>query len=501
MNKQLDIGIIGLAVMGRSLALNLADHGFKVGGFNRNHTVTEQVSRQYPHANLTYFATLPEMVAQLQKPRKIFLMIKAGTPVDQMLAQLVPLLEQGDIVLDGGNSYFEDTRRREAELAKQGLHFVGVGISGGEAGARRGPSIMPGGNPEAYAQVQPLLEAIAAKAEGEPCCTYLGPEGAGHYVKMVHNGIEYADMQLLAEAYLLLEHAGLHDRREMAQLLSEWNRGELQSFLLGITAQILQEPDDLAPGLLLDKIVDSAAQKGTGRWAGIESLRQGVNLSTIVAAGNARIMSNELERRATAHQMVAGPEKRDSAQLAAPARDVKAATTATKATAGLTGQSPAAKAAFAEQVRQALYAGKIIAYAQGFNLLRHASQKFNWQLPLGRIAAIFRAGCIIQAAFLNDITAAYTKNPALENLVLDEFFLTKLNAYQQSLRQAATAGILGGIPVPVLTSAVTYLDQFRAEETGASLIQAQRDYFGAHTFKRTDQAGDFHHAWEQKLKI
>ena len=240
MNKQLDIGIIGLAVMGRSLALNLADHGFKVGGFNRNHTVTEQVSRQYPHANLTYFATLPEMVAQLQKPRKIFLMIKAGTPVDQMLAQLVPLLEQGDIVLDGGNSYFEDTRRREAELAKQGLHFVGVGISGGEAGARRGPSIMPGGNPEAYAQVQPLLEAIAAKAEGEPCCTYLGPEGAGHYVKMVHNGIEYADMQLLAEAYLLLEHAGLHDRHEMAQLFSEWNRGELQSFLLGITAQILQ---------------------------------------------------------------------------------------------------------------------------------------------------------------------------------------------------------------------------------------------------------------------
>jgi 6-phosphogluconate dehydrogenase len=499
MNKQLDIGIVGLAVMGRSLALNLADHGFQVGGFNRNHAVTEQVAREHPHANLTYFAALPEMVAQLKRPRKIFLMIKAGAPVDQMLAQLVPLLEKGDIVLDGGNSYFEATRRREAELAKQGLYFVGVGISGGEAGARRGPSIMPGGSPEAYAQVQPLLEAIAAKAEGEPCCTYLGPEGAGHYVKMVHNGIEYADMQLIAEAYLLLEQAGLHDRHEMAQLFGDWNRGELQSFLLGTTAQILQEPDDLAPGLLLDKIVDSAAQKGTGRWAGIESLRQGVNLSTIVAAGNARLMSNELERRATAHTIVAGPEKITGAQLVASAQ------AATKATASFTDRlaaaSPAAKAAFAEQVRQALYAGKIIAYAQGFNLLRHASQKFNWQLPLGKIAAIFRAGCIIQAAFLNDITAAYTKNPQLENLLLDEFFLTKLNAYQQSLRQAATAGFLGGVPVPVLANAVTYLDQFRAAETGASLIQAQRDYFGAHTFKRTDQAGDFHHAWEQKLKI
>ena len=499
MKKQLDIGIVGLAVMGRSLALNLADHGFKVGGFNRNHVVTEQVAREHPHANLTYFATLPQLVAQLKRPRKIFLMIKAGAPVDQMLAQVTPLLEKGDIVLDGGNSYFEDTRRRGAELHQQGLNFVGVGISGGQAGARRGPSIMPGGNQEAYAQVQPLLEAIAAKAEGEPCCTYLGPEGAGHYVKMVHNGIEYADMQLIAEAYLLLEHAGLHDRQEMAQLFSDWNRGELQSFLLGITAQILQEPDDLAPGLLLDKILDSAAQKGTGRWAGIESLRQGVNLSTIVAAGNARLMSNELKRRVTAHKLVAGPVKITGAQLVASAQ------AATQATASFTDQlaaaSPAAKAAFAEQVRQALYAGKVIAYAQGFNLLRHASQKFKWQLPLGRIAAIFRAGCIIQAAFLNNIMAAYTKNPQLENLLLDAFFLTKVNAYQQSLRQAATAGILGGVPVPVLANAVTYLDQFRAEETGASLIQAQRDYFGAHTFKRTDQTGDFHHAWEQKLKI
>ena len=466
--KLCDIGIIGLSVMGRSLALNMADHGFQVAGYNRSRTVTEQVVQQHPHDNLHPYYDLQEFVSALQRPRRIMLMIKAGAPVDGVIDQLIPLLEPGDIILDGGNSFFEDTRRRSARLAEQGLIYFGVGISGGEEGARRGPSIMPGGDPEAYAAIRPILEAVAATAEGAPCCTYIGPDGAGHYGKMVHNGIEYADMQLIAESYLLLKYVGGFSNTELADLFSSWNQGELKSFLIGITADIFRESDDLADGDLLDRIVDSAAQKGTGRWTSIESLKQGVEVSMITAAAGARVMSNDLALRRQAAGLL-------------PAQTVSV--------------SAEDRAALAEQVRQALYAAKIVAYAQGFALMRDASEQYQWSLDLGSIASIFRAGCIIQADFLNDITVAFRKDPALPNLMLNPFFRDQLAGHVRSLRTAASLGIANGLPLPAMTSAISYYDAFRAQHVGANLIQAQRDCFGAHTYERTDRPGHFHHEW------
>nr|WP_308505465.1 NADP-dependent phosphogluconate dehydrogenase [uncultured Agathobaculum sp.] len=467
--KQYDIGIIGLSVMGRSLALNMADHGIRVAGYNRSRAVTEEVVRQHPHENLTPFYSLDELVVALTRPRRIMLMIQAGAPVDAVIRQLEPLLEQGDIILDGGNSFFEDTRRRSAALAEKGIQYFGVGISGGEEGARHGPSIMPGGDKNAYPLIQPILEAIAATAEGTPCCTYIGPDGAGHYVKMVHNGIEYADMQLIAESYLLLKYIGGFSNDALAELFSEWNKGELKSFLIGITADIFREADDLADGSLVDHILDSAAQKGTGRWTSIESLRQGVDISTITAAAGARVMSNALEIRKQARDLIEPPAL----------------------------QRIPDRAAFAEQVRQALYTAKIIAYAQGFSLMRDASERYGWALDLGSIAAIFRAGCIIQADFLNDITAAFRRDPALSSLLLDEFFRSRLAAGHNSLRACAAAGLQSGLPLPAMTNALSYLDQFRGQHVGANLIQAQRDLFGAHTYERTDRPGVFHHEWRR----
>ena len=467
--KQYDIGIVGLSVMGRSLALNMADHGFRVAGYNRSRAVTEEVVRQHPHENLTPFYSLDELVAALTRPRRIMLMIQAGAPVDVVIRQLEPLLEQGDIILDGGNSFFEDTRRRSAALAEKGIQYFGVGISGGEEGARHGPSIMPGGDKNAYPLIQPILEAVAATAEGTPCCTYIGPDGAGHYVKMVHNGIEYADMQLIAESYLLLKYIGGFSNDALAGLFSEWNKGELKSFLIGITADIFREADDLADGSLVDHILDSAAQKGTGRWTSIESLRQGVDISTITAAAGARVMSNALEIRKQARDLIEPPAL----------------------------QRIPDRAAFAKQVRQALYTAKIIAYAQGFSLMRDASERYGWALDLGAIAAIFRAGCIIQADFLNDITAAFRRDPALSSLLLDEFFRSRLAAGHNSLRACAAAGLQSGLPLPAMTNALSYLDQFRGQHVGANLIQAQRDLFGAHTYERTDRPGVFHHEWRR----
>ena len=439
-----DIGMIGLSVMGRSLALNMADHGFRVAGYNRSRAVTDEVVREHPHENFTPFYTLEDLVASLSRPRRVMLMIQAGDAVDAVLSQLIPLLAPGDIVLDGGNSFFEDTRRRHALLAGHGLQYFGVGVSGGEEGARHGPSIMPGGDKGVYASIQPILGAISAKAEGAPCCTYIGPDGAGHYVKMVHNGIEYADMQLIAESYLLLKYIGGYDNAALAGLFREWDQGELQSYLIGITADIFREPDDLAPGELVDRIVDSAAQKGTGRWTSIESLKQGVDVSMITAAAGARVLSNQLERREKASQAIPGP-------AIVPAADPKA---------------------FAAQVREGLYAAKIVAYAQGFSLLRDASARYGWDLDLGGIASIFRAGCIIQAAFLNDITAAFSRDPALESLLFDGFFREKIVRGQDSLRAAAAAGIAAGLPLPAMTNALSYL--------------------------RTDREGVFHHEWGAK---
>lgn len=467
MKKLLDIGLIGLSVMGRSLALNMADHGFLVGGYNRSPEVTKKVMEEHPHQNLTAFYSLKELTDSLKRPRKIMLMIQAGDPVDSVIQQLIPLLEEGDMILDGGNSFFEDTNRRSAMLAARGLHYLGVGISGGEEGARFGPSIMPGGNSEAYEEVRPIFEAIAAKADGQPCCAYIGPNGAGHYVKMVHNGIEYADMQLIAESYLLLKHTGGFTNRELAEIFHVWNKGELKSYLISITASIFQEHDEMAAGDLIDHILDSAKQKGTGRWASIESLKQGVDISMITSACNARVMSNDLARREKAFSLIPSPG------------------------AG----KPEDRQAFAETVRQALYAGKIIAYAQGFSLMQDASDRYGWSLDLGKIAAIFRAGCIIQAEFLNNITNAFEDNKELESLIFDSFFLSRIRKYQKSLRKTAIAGIESGLPVPVFANAVSYLDSFRARTSGANLIQAQRDFFGAHTFERTDKEGTFHHEW------
>ncbi len=470
MKNLFDIGLIGLSVMGRSLALNMADHGFKTAVYNRSPEVTDQVMKEHPHENIAAFYNLAELVYSLKRPRKIFLMIQAGKPVDTVTDQLLPLLEEGDIIMDGGNSNFEDTNRRFARLEDLGIRYLGVGVSGGEEGARRGPSIMPGGSRDAYAEVSPILEAIAAKAMGEPCCTYIGPAGAGHYVKMVHNGIEYADMQLIAEAYLLLKYAGEFTNEELAQTFEEWNKGELQSYLIEITADIFREKDDLAQGDLIDHILDSARQKGTGRWASIESLHQGVDISMITAACNARVMSNQLKQRETAASKIHEPAHENTVTD---------------------------KKEFAETVRNALYAGKIIAYAQGFSLMRDASVQFNWNLDLGKIASIFRAGCIIQAAFLNDITEACTRNPELDNLILDEFFLDNINENQDSLRQVVSTAVLSGLPVPAFANAVSYLDEFSSAASGANLIQAQRDCFGAHTFERTDREGTFHHEWRK----
>lgn len=465
--RRTEIGVIGLAVMGRSLALNMADHGFKVGGYNRSREVTDELLREHPHENFVPFYDMKELVGSQERPRKFMIMVKAGKPVDMVIEQLLPLLDEGDMILDGGNSFFEDTRRREKNLREKGILYFGTGVSGGEKGARFGPSIMPGGDKEAYGHIAPILEAIAAKAQGEPCCAYMGPDGAGHYVKMVHNGIEYADMQLIAEAYLLLKYAGGFTNEELADTFAEWNEGELKSYLIEITAGIFREKDDFTDKELVDYILDSAGQKGTGRWTSLESLKQGVNVSMITAACNARIMSNRIEERKTARDLFDSPKPKPAPE----------------------------KTAFKKQVREGLYTAKIAAYAQGFELLSHASGEYGWDLDYGRIASIFRAGCIIQAQFLDDITRAFEKNGALKNLMMDSFFMEGVNRGQRSLRDIMCMGIQKGIPLPAMSQAVAYIDAFRGMPVGANLIQAQRDCFGAHTYERTDRGGIFHHDW------
>lgn len=462
-----DIGVVGMAVMGSNLALNMADHGFAVSVYNYTPDLTEKFVTERPHDNIKGYYDLKEFIGSLKKPRKIMLMIMAGAPVDSMIEQLIPILDAGDIIIDGGNSYFGDTRRRCERCSEAGIHFYGMGISGGENGARRGPSIMPGGNKDTYPEIQPVYEAIAAKAaDGKPCCTYIGEDGAGHYVKMVHNGIEYADMQLISEAYLLLKYVGGYDNAEISEIFHQWNQGELKSFLIGIAADIFAE-DDEAGGQVVDYIVDAAGQKGTGRWTSIESMKQGVDISMITAACNARVMSNQPGRK-VAQEVIHKP--------------------------ALTKQEGEA---FIEAVRQSLYTAKIVAYAQGFSLYRSASETYGWNLDYGSIASIFRAGCIIQAEFLNKITEAYEKNPNLENLMFDEFFLDKINANQASLRKIVCLAVSEGIPVPAYANAMEYIDAYSSPRVGANLIQALRDYFGAHTFKRVDKEGTFHHQWKE----
>ncbi|HEJ2442964.1 NADP-dependent phosphogluconate dehydrogenase [Burkholderia multivorans] len=469
MGKQA-IGVIGLAVMGRNLALNIESRGYAVSVYNRSREKTDELIAEFPGRNLVPTYTLEEFVASLETPRRILMMVKAGEATDATIASLKPLLEKGDVLIDGGNTHFTDTIRRNQELAQSGLHFIGTGVSGGEEGALRGPSIMPGGQRDAYDLVEPILKQIAAKApsDGEPCVAYMGPDGAGHYVKMVHNGIEYGDMQLIAESYAVLKHVAGLTNDELGAVYTEWNQGELDSYLIEITSKIFGKKDDETGQHLVDVILDRAAQKGTGKWTSQNALDLGVPLPLITESVFARVLSSLKTERVAASKILSGP-----------------------AAAPFDGD----RAAFIEAVRRALYLSKVISYAQGFAQLRTASEEYGWNLDLGTIAKIFRAGCIIRARFLQKITDAYAKDPALANLLLDPYFRGIAEQYQASLREVVVAAVNAGVPVPAFASAVAYFDSYRSERLPANLVQAQRDFFGAHTFERTDKPGSFHANW------
>lgn len=467
MSKQ-QIGVIGLAVMGKNLALNIESRGFTVSVYNRSPEKTKELLAEHPDKKLVGTYSMEEFVQSLEVPRKILIMVKAGEPTDAMINQLVPLLDKGDILIDGGNAYFPDTQRRNKELEEHGIRFIGAGVSGGEEGALKGPAIMPGGQEDAYRLVEPILTAISAKVNGDPCCTYIGPDGAGHYVKMVHNGIEYGDMQLICEAYHLLKDVLGLNTDEFHEIFSEWNKGELDSYLIEITADIFgkRDPDTGLP--MVDVILDSAGQKGTGKWTSQSALDLGVPLSIITESVFARFISAMKEERVAASKVLKGP-----------------------------GSQPfdGDKKAFIEDVRKALYASKICSYAQGFAQMRAASDEYGWNLKYGNIAMIFRGGCIIRAAFLQNIKDAYDRNPELNNLLLDSYFKEIVESYQDSWRKVVAAAVSRGIPVPSFASALSYYDSYRTERLPANLLQAQRDYFGAHTFQRVDKEGTFHFQW------
>lgn len=471
MGKQA-IGVVGLAVMGRNLALNIESRGYAVSVYNRSREKTDELIAEFPDRKLVPAHTLEAFVASLETPRRILLMVKAGEATDATIAALKPLLDKGDVLIDGGNTHFTDTIRRNQELAQAGLHFIGTGVSGGEEGALRGPSIMPGGQRDAYDLVEPILEQIAAKApaDGEPCVAYMGPDGAGHYVKMVHNGIEYGDMQLIAESYAVLKQVAGLTNDELGAVYAEWNQGELDSYLIEITAKIFGKKDDETGEHLVDVILDRAAQKGTGKWTSQNALDLGVPLPLITESVFARVLSSLKAQRVAASEVLSGPSP-----------------------APLEGD----RAAFVESVRRALYLSKVISYAQGFAQLDTASKEYGWNLDLGTIAKIFRAGCIIRARFLQKITDAYAKNAALANLLLDPYFQDIAANYQSALRDVVIAAVKAGVPVPAFASAVAYFDSYRSASLPANLVQAQRDFFGAHTFERTDKPGSFHASWAE----
>ena len=461
-----DIGLIGLAVMGQNLVMNMADHGYGVAVYNRTTSVTQQfLAGPAQGMRIEGHESLEDLVAALKKPRKVMLMVKAGPAVDAVMGQLAPLMDQGDIIIDGGNSLFTDTIRRTAEVEARGLLFVGTGVSGGEEGARHGPSIMPGGSAEAWKHVQAILQDISAKvADGTPCCDWVGPGGAGHYVKMVHNGIEYGDMQVIAEAYSLMKAMGM-PHPEMADAFEDWGAGILDSFLIDITAQILRFVDeDGSP--LVEKILDSAGQKGTGKWTVISSMELGQPVTLVAEAVFARIVSSLKSERVSAAGVLSGPSgKLEPLPL--------------------------------EAIRDALYASKIVSYSQGFMLMRSASEEHDWDLDYGRIASLWREGCIIRAAFLDDITSAYRRRPGLENLLMDDFFRDAMGSAQSGWRQVVAAAVRAGIPVPAYSSALAFYDSYRSAVLPANLLQAQRDFFGAHTYERVDrERGElFHTNW------
>ena len=471
-SKKAQIGVTGLAVMGANLARNLARNGYTVALHNRSVEKTDALLAEHGQdGEFIRTESLQQLVDSLESPRRILVMVKAGAPVDAVIEQLTPLLDEGDIVIDGGNSHFPDTIRRERELAQKGLHFVGVGVSGGEEGALWGPSIMPGGSAQSYHHVGPMLEKISAKApqDGSPCCAWISTDGAGHFVKMVHNGIEYGDMQLIAESYDLMQHLLGLSAEDMAEIFTEWNKGELDSYLIEITADILSRKDDEGQdGPIVDYILDAAGNKGTGKWTSQSSLDLGVPLSLITESVFARYISTYKEERVHASKVLPKP-----------------------AAFKFEGD----KAELIEKIRQALYFSKIISYAQGFAQLRVASKENNWNLPFADIASIWRDGCIIRSRFLQKITDAYNRDADLANLLLDEYFLDVTAKYQQAVRDIVVLAVQAGVPVPTFSAAITYFDSYRSADLPANLIQAQRDYFGAHTYQRKDKEGTFHYSW------
>ena len=475
--KKADIGIIGLAVMGENLALNFESKGYTVAIYNKKDHPEDDVVGVFrkgrgKNKNFIGAETLKEFVDSLNHPRKIMMMIRAGEPVDEVKNQLISLLSPGDIIIDGGNSDFHDTERRVKECEEHKILFVGAGVSGGEEGALNGPSIMPGGSIDAWPHIKEPLQNVAAKLDdGTPCCQWIGPGGAGHFVKMVHNGIEYGDMQIIAEAYSLLKNCGNKSNEMISEIFNTWNRGELNSFLIEITAQIFRYKDKDGT-FLIDKILDVAGQKGTGKWSVITALEENDPLTLITQAVYARILSSLSEDRNHASQIYSN----------------------------FSTESQRVSNIEANAIKNALYASKIISYAQGFSLLKKASDRYQWNLDLGSIAMIWRKGCIIRSAFLNRITQAYTENPYLENLLFDEYFINTINGLLVNWRQVISEGVLQGIPLPCMSAALSYFDGLRTRHSTANLIQAQRDYFGAHTYERTDaERGKFFHTnWTGK---
>ncbi|WP_127848716.1 NADP-dependent phosphogluconate dehydrogenase [Lacticaseibacillus hulanensis] len=463
------IGVIGMAVMGKNLALNIESRGYTVAIYNRTGSKTETVVKEHADKKLVPSYKIEDFVNSLEKPRRIIMMVKAGAGTDAVIAQLLPLLDKGDVLIDGGNTFFEDTMRRNAELDKSGINFIGMGVSGGELGALEGPSMMPGGQKEAYDLVAPILKQMAAKAEdGEPCVTYIGPNGAGHYVKMVHNGIEYGDMELISESYNLLRNLVGLSVDEIAGIFNDWKQGELSSYLIDITADILTRKDDLGSGKpMVDMILDAAGNKGTGKWSSQSALELGVPQSVITESVYARYISAMKDERVAASKVLPKP----------------------------VGKVGFDKDTVVEMIRKALYFSKLMSYAQGFEQMRVASEHYDWNLQYGELAKIWREGCIIRAKFLQNITDAFEKQPDLSNLLLDDYFKDIARNYQEAVRDLVGLAVKAGVPVTGFSAAISYYDSYRSEVLPANLIQAQRDYFGAHTYARTDREGIFHYSW------
>ncbi|HSB08213.1 MAG TPA: NADP-dependent phosphogluconate dehydrogenase [Blastocatellia bacterium] len=468
--RQAQFGMIGLAVMGRNLALNVEEHGFPVAVWNLETEWVDSFIGEHQGKQIIGARSLEQFVQQLERPRRIMMMIRAGAPIDMTVERIKPLLEPGDILIDGGNSYFKDTQRREEELRKQGLCFVGSGVSGGEEGARHGPSLMPGGAREAYEHIRPIFEAIAAKTDSGACVTYVGPDGAGHFVKMVHNGIEYGDMQLIAEAYDLLRSALRLEASELADIFSEWNRGPLESFLIEITANIFRHRDQETGKPLVDLILDKAEQKGTGKWTTQEALDERVAIPTIAAAIDARVLSSLKEERVAASKKIKGPRLQ---------------------------RARGEKRKLIQSVHDALYASKICSYAQGMNLIREGSGEYKWNVNLSEMARIWKGGCIIRARFLNSIMDAYNRRPDLPNLLLDDEFNRWIGSAQANWRLAVKTAAGMGVPVPAMSASLSYFDSYRTARLPQNLTQAQRDYFGSHTYERVDhpERGHVHTDW------